>query len=202
MLAAPPATAPSPSDSQKIIITSPKDGETLFVNDTVTVKWETVDDIVSVDVLISPNKGKSWLRLNNVSIPYYNTAQWSNFKWRIPETITIESHEFSLVNNTTVLFRTESYSPKNNSEISTNASPLSIKSRSEAVIPRRDFRKISQDQQVMLANEGKLQVLRFDCNGRAIGQLQQSSSGLIFEVISDPIDRSSSSQRAEIILNK
>lgn len=202
LVTATPTISPSPSDSQKIILTSPKDGDTLFVDDSVTVKWETIDDIISVDVSVSPNKGKTWLRLNSVSIPYYNTAQWSNFKWRIPEKITIESHEYSLVDNASVLFRAESYSPKNSTEISTNASPVVIKTKSAAVQPGRDFRKISQSQQVSLGSQGNIKVLRFDCNGRVIGSFQQSSSGLIFKVISDPSDRSSRSQRAEVILNK
>jgi hypothetical protein len=177
--------SPAPSDSQKIILTAPKSGDTLFVNDSVTVKWETIDDIISVDVLVSPNKGKNWLRLNSVSIPYYNTAQWSNFKWRIPEKITIDSHEFSLVDNASILFRVESYSPKNSSEISVNALPVIIKTRSEAVLPGENFRQFSQNQQVNLVNHGNFKVLHIDCNGRVIGSLQRSSSGLIFELISD-----------------
>jgi hypothetical protein len=198
LLTATPIVSSAPSDSQKIILTAPKSGDTLFVNDSVTVKWETVDDIISVDVLISPNKGKNWLRLNSVSIPYYNTAQWSNFKWRLPEKITIDSHEFSLVDNASVLFRAESYSPKNSSEISINSSPVIIKMKSEAVIPGENFRKVSQNQHFNLVSQGNIKVLHIDCYGRVIGSLQQSSSGLIFEKISNQSAKNSTLRKSDL----
>lgn len=202
LLTATPSISPAPSDSQKIILTSPKSGDTLYVNDSVTVKWETIDDIISVDVLISPNKGKNWLRLNSVSIPYYNTAQWSNFKWYIPEKITIDSHEFSLVDNASVLFRAESYSPKNSSEISVNASPVVIKTKSASVQPGRDFKKISQNQQSNLVSQGNLRVLNINCSGRVIGPQQQSSSGLIFEQVSDRSGNNSTLRKSGLLIHK
>jgi hypothetical protein len=202
LLTATPAGSPAPSDSQKIIITAPKSGDTLFINDSVTIKWETIEDIISVDVLVSPNKGKNWLRLNSVSIPYYNTTQWSNFKWRIPEKITIDSHEFSLVDNASVLFRAESYSPKNSSEISVIASPVTIKLRTNAVIPGKIFRQVPQYQQVNLSSQSDLKVLNISCNGRVIGPVQQSSSGLIFQLINDLSARNTTLQKSGLLINK
>ena len=121
------AAIPQPSDSQKIILTYPNSGESFTVGDTVSVKWVCIDDIMFVDIYLSANKGKTWILLNAESISYEDTARWRHFKWRIPAKITSKPGvEFSLADNHDCLFRVESYSPKDKSEISASAKPVTI----------------------------------------------------------------------------
>jgi len=105
-------------------------GETFKVGDTVTVKWLCIDDIMYVDIRLSPDRGKTWILLNAQSIAYNDAARWSHFKWVIPEKIKDKTKpnacEFALAGNSDCLFRVENYSPNDSTEISMSEKPLTI----------------------------------------------------------------------------
>jgi hypothetical protein len=189
------AATPQPSDSQKIILTYPNNGETFRVNDTVTVKWLCLDDIMFVDIRLSPDGGKTWILLNAESIAYYDTARWSHFKWVIPEKIKDKTKpnasEFTLAGNNECLFRVENYSPNDRTEISISAKPMIILARSGVIVlDRCAARKPVFNLNAILSRssfmvDGYSSVRFFDTRGRANFVSKGMSSGLIVGVISN-----------------
>ena len=186
------AAAPQPNDSQKIILTAPHDGDTLFVGDTVSIDWVCIDDVMYVDVYISPDAGKTWIRLNNESIPYNDAARWTHYQWRIPETIDSEGDEFTLADNSKCLFRAENYSPQDNSEISINKQTLTIRAassvkrtnhRSPGYTPAFTVREMLKQYQSPVA--GNAVIRFFDAQGKQIQSREGMPSRLIFGVLRD-----------------
>jgi hypothetical protein len=199
------AATPQPSDSQKIILTSPNDGDTLTVGDTVTVQWVCIDDIMYVDIRLSPDGGKTWILINDESIGYNNPVSWQHFKWCIPETIASKTDEFSLAGNETCLFRVENYSPMDRTEISINAKPLTIRASSGVKVPGRHtvkapafnlHRMLSQKSPSL---EGNAPIRLFDARGRAIHSGRGMASGLIFGVFLDEVRPISGAQKAAYV---
>jgi hypothetical protein len=199
------AAAPQPSDSQKIILTSPNDGDTLTVGDTVTVQWVCIDDIMYVDIRLSPDGGKTWILLNDESIGYNNPVSWQHFKWCIPETISSKSEEFSLAGNASCLFRVENYSPKDRTEISINAKPLTIRASSGVIVTNRHTVKAPAfNLQGMLSQrssslDGNTSIRLFDARGRVIHTGGGMASGLTFGVFHDEARPISGAQKAAFV---
>ena len=78
------AATPQPDDSHKIILIAPADGDTLYVGDTVSIDWVCIDDVMYVDIFISPDAGKTWIRLNDESVPYNDAVRWPHFILHYP----------------------------------------------------------------------------------------------------------------------
>jgi hypothetical protein len=185
------AQTPQPNDSQKIILTSLNNGDTLMVGDTVTVQWECIDNIISVDIRFSPDRGKTWILLNGSSIGYMDTKSWGHYKWVVPEKIKENppnTNEFDLVGNSNCLIRVENYSPKDPTEISASAKPLTIIARNGVIIPGRHtaqapaFNLSAMLSRSASAIEGNASIRFFDARGRVITSSKGMASGLIVGV--------------------
>jgi hypothetical protein len=90
-----------------------------------------VNAIVYVDILFSPDNGKTWMFMNGSSISYDDSVSWRHFKWIIPANITpppsqMSNDTFALIGNHNCLVRVENYNPANSSYISTSAMPITI----------------------------------------------------------------------------
>lgn len=199
------AQTPQPSDSQKIILTSLNNGDTLRVGDTVTVQWECIDDVVSVDIRFSPDGGKTWILINGSSIGYMDTKSWSHWKWVVPEKIKENppgSNEFELVGNNNCFFRVESYSPKDPTEISASPKPVTILASSGVIIPNgRAQRAPAFNFSEMISRnastlDGNASVRFFDARGRIIFQGRGLASGLILGIYLDRARQVPGTQKA------
>jgi hypothetical protein len=188
------AAAQVPIDSQKIILTYPDNGETFHVGDTITVQWICIDsdNIIAVDIRMSPDNGKTWILLNGTSIKYYDATSWYHYKWVIPDSIKENSPgttEFELAGTHSCLIRVENYSPQDQTEISVSSKPIIILARSGAVLPFRPVdRKPTFSVRDALSPQtsalwGNTSVRFFDTRGRAISTGKGSAAGLFIGVI-------------------
>jgi hypothetical protein len=121
--------AAGPADTGKISLVTPKGGESYTVGDTLWVKWTVKDDpdpVDAVDVMLSPDDGKSWGFLRSGSI---GTASplWGNFGWSIKDSIEIGAVKHGLAGNTSVRIRVMQYSTDEADKIATTASAITIK---------------------------------------------------------------------------
>lgn len=185
------AAAQQPSDSQKIILTYPVNGDTFTVGDTITVQWVCIDNIIAVDIRLSPDSRKTWILLNGSSIGYMDTGSWGHYKWVIPEKIRAnppDTTEFTLADNPNCFLRVENYSPHDKTEISVSPKPVTILARSGVIVPNRHaVQTPAFNLQAMLSQrassmDGNATVRFFDVRGRAINLNRGIASGLIFGV--------------------
>jgi len=199
------AATPTPSDSQKIILTDLNNGDTLKIGDTVNVQWVCIDNIIYVDIRLSPDKGKTWILLNGQSIAYYDTAQWQHFKWVIPERIRKSNQDttrFLLAGNHDCLFRVENYSPKDKSEISVSAQPVTILAGSGIIRAGRRARQLTAfNINTFLSHgefptEGHASVRLFDARGRSVFASNAKASGLVVGVLSNEAHSVSEARKA------
>jgi hypothetical protein len=121
--------AAGPADTGKISLVTPKGGESYTVGDTLWVKWTVRDDpdpVDAVDVMLSPDDGKSWGFLRSGSI---STASplWGNYGWAIKDSIQIGAVKHALAGNSSVRIRVMQYSTDEADKIATTASSITIK---------------------------------------------------------------------------
>lgn len=114
-----PATGPVTDPNAPITLTSPKGGETFHVGDTMWVKWTVKDDpvapIVSVDLQISADNGKTWGFAKTGSVPV-EAPSFGNFPYVVQAT-TVGTPQFSLLSSN-CLFRVRSYTETNKLSVS------------------------------------------------------------------------------------
>jgi hypothetical protein len=205
------AATPVPNDSQKIILTYPNNGETFHVGDTLSVDWVCVNAIVYVDILFSPDNGKTWMFMNGSSISYDDSVSWRHFKWIIPEEIIppptgMISDTFVLSGDHDCLIRVENYSPADKSYISISAKPITILA-ANAVIPGigRAHRTHTPNFKAILAGragsstllEGGGSVRFFDARGKPLSAGKRPVSGIVFCVLSG--DKSQQAHKVTIL---
>lgn len=108
------ATGPTgPTDTSEILLVYPKGGESFKIGSTLTVKWTEQGqgkiNVNAVDVLFSPDAGKTWIYLNTRSIKP-GDAQWENFAWVIPDALNDPSSgQFALANNAKCRIKVDQY---------------------------------------------------------------------------------------------
>jgi hypothetical protein len=118
-----PANGPAgPADTSEILLVYPKGGETLKVGSTLTVKWaeqgQGKTDVNAVDVMLSPDGGKSWFPLMAHSIKP-GAPEWEKFPWVIPDTFEYVGNKYPLANNAKCRIKVDQYTdPKAISEAS------------------------------------------------------------------------------------
>lgn len=121
--------AAGPADTGKVSLVSPKGGETYAVGDTLWVRWTVKDDpdpVDAVDVMLSPDDGKSWGFLRSGSIGTASPS-WGKFGWAIKDTIQIGAVKHALAGNASVRIRVMQYSTDDPEKIATTASAITIK---------------------------------------------------------------------------
>ena len=187
------AATPQPNDSQQIIITSLNNGDTLRVGQTALIQWVCIDNIVAVDIRLSPDLGKTWILLNGSSIGYMDTASWGHYKWTVKDKIKANAPDtttFTLTGNHSCLFRVENYSPASKAEISVCAKPVTIIAGNGIIVSgghaagKPDFNIRTMLSQSTSLFRGPVAVRFFDSRGRAISVSKATASGLIFGVSS------------------
>jgi len=182
----PCAAAPQPSDSQQIILTSLNNGDTLRVGETVSIEWVCIDAIVSLDISLSPDFGKTWILLNGSTI-MQGDMSWGHYKWVVPEKIKINSPDttFELAGNSRCLFRVESPTDKRKNSIS--AKPVTILTASGIIVTRLQPAAFGMNAPLLrgpLSAESRGAVRFFDARGRTIVAHTVTASGLLIGVLS------------------
>lgn len=118
-----------PGSDAKITLTKPTGGETYKVGDSLRVTWTIKDDpsdpIDAVDVLLSPDDGKTWGYLRTGSITPLSPS-WQNFAWKIKDTLVVNTVKVPLAGNSKCRVRVMQYSTADSKEISTSAGSFSI----------------------------------------------------------------------------
>jgi len=105
-------SGPETDPNAELVLLAPKGGETFHIGDSLHVRWKAqgkgLDEINSVTVSLSPDSGKTWASLKNGSIATQD-AQWGDFPWKIPATLTAKGIDFNLSGKTNVLVRVQDY---------------------------------------------------------------------------------------------
>jgi hypothetical protein len=100
-------------DTVFIRLTNPLGGESFEVGDTLPITWTAKEDpndpILAVDVLLSPDSGKTWGFLRSGSIAP-GSPIWGRFPWVVMDSIRILGGKTNLVGNPGVCLRVEEYS--------------------------------------------------------------------------------------------
>jgi hypothetical protein len=187
------AATPVPNDSQKIILTYPDSG-TFKVGDTLNVDWVCVNTILYVDILLSPDNGKTWMYISGSSIWYEDSVSWCHFKWIIPAEIIpppigMTSDTFVLSGDRNCLVRVQDYSPADSSYISTSAKPITVLPENAAIRSlSRAKRTPTPNFQAILAGRGVSSSLLekggsakfFDARGEPLAAGNQPASRIVF----------------------
>ncbi|HKP96044.1 MAG TPA: hypothetical protein VJ385_09835 [Fibrobacteria bacterium] len=129
-------TSPAADPNAKITLTKPVGGETFRFGDSLRIRWTVKDDpagpIQAVDVLLSPDSGKTWVHL-----PYGpaglkgsikpDSPYWNNFSWKVTDSLYVPEKDASVkLGNTHCLVRVKDYTSEAASNRSTTASYISI----------------------------------------------------------------------------
>jgi len=101
------------ADTMFIRLTYPLGGESFKVGDTLPITWITKsnspDPVDAVDVMISPDSGKTWAYLRSSSIPP-DSPDWGRFPWIVADSISMLGKKTNIVGNPGVCVRVEQYS--------------------------------------------------------------------------------------------
>lgn len=112
LIACDDASGPGTDPNAELVLLAPTGGETYHVGDSLHVRWKAQgkgqEEINSVTVALSPDSGKTWANLKNGSIAPQD-AQWGDFPWKIPATLTAKGTDFDLAGRTNVLVRVQDY---------------------------------------------------------------------------------------------
>ncbi|MDB5051049.1 MAG: hypothetical protein JWO30_4120 [Fibrobacteres bacterium] len=124
-------TEPLPDADKWIALTKPLGGETYKVGESLNVKWTIKENpngnVDAVDVLISPDSGKTWVFLNANGSIHPNTPSWENFSWKITDSLYVPTLDDSIaLSNTHCLVRVEQYSTADALQKSTTHTSISI----------------------------------------------------------------------------
>ncbi len=108
-----------------ITLTKPLGGETYHVGDTLRVGWtvktDPSDQITSVDVVLSPDSGKTWVYLpygplqNRTGSITPLSPYWNKFAWAVTESLYVAgtNSKIKLAGNAHCLVRVEDYDNPN-----------------------------------------------------------------------------------------
>jgi hypothetical protein len=100
-------------DTVFIRLTYPLGGESFKVGDTLPITWTVKDDpanpVDAVDVMASPDSGKTWAYLRPGSI-LPESPSWERVPWIVPESLSVFGNKTGLVGNPGVCIRVEQYS--------------------------------------------------------------------------------------------
>jgi hypothetical protein len=125
------ATAPPPDAEKWIALSQPLGGEKYKVGESLKVKWTVKENpsgtIDAVDVLLSPDSGKTWVYLNSNGSIHPTSASWNNFSWKITDSLYVPTLDDSVaLINTHCLIRVEDYATTEAMKQSTTHSTISI----------------------------------------------------------------------------
>jgi hypothetical protein len=125
------STEPLPDADKWIALSQPLGGETYKVGQSLNVKWTLKENpngpIDAVDVLISPDSGKTWVFLNANGSIHPTSAAWENFSWKVTDSLYVPTLDDSIaLVNTHCLVRVEEYSTADALKRSTTHSTISI----------------------------------------------------------------------------
>jgi hypothetical protein len=121
---------PAVDSNALVVLTNPQGGETFKVGQTVQIKWTTPKEDVdfpvdAVDIEFSWNNGQYWKALNLASITKQD-AEWGNYPWTIPATISYSGLPVTLAGTTQGLLRVRQYSTSDSVQRSTLKNTFSI----------------------------------------------------------------------------
>jgi hypothetical protein len=70
-----------------IELKSPQGGETVYIGDSLHVRWQTDDLITSVGIQFSPDSGKTWIPVTRRSAVNLGQPTWADYPWVIPDSL-------------------------------------------------------------------------------------------------------------------
>jgi hypothetical protein len=127
------ASGPEADPDAQIIITSPVGGETFYIGDSLRVKWtlqgKGFEEVNSVNILISPDSGKTWVGMITKSLGSEGDDRWGDFGWYIPQTLLNLGVAYELKDNSKLLIKVMQYTPANVNQIAVTKKPFTIKAK-------------------------------------------------------------------------
>ncbi len=71
-----------------LVVTYPNGGEVLTQGDTISINWDTDSNLIrSCGIQISVDSGSAWHQLNLNGSVGYNSDEWGNFSWIVPDSL-------------------------------------------------------------------------------------------------------------------
>ncbi len=114
--------APPADPDAEIVLLAPQGGEKVAAGSVLSIRWKLqgkgLDEVNAVNIEVSPDSGKIWSGLLTKSIPV-GSADWGDYSWKIPETLTKLGVIYDLKGNSRMLVRVTQYSTADKNKIAT-----------------------------------------------------------------------------------
>jgi hypothetical protein len=113
----------APTSTSLVTVTSPKAGSTVHVGDSLRVTWTVKSDpaksVNAVDILLSPDDGKTWVMLNSGSIAD-DSPKWEKWDWKVTDSLYVPAQNKKIaITGATSRIKVEQYSTKDADMIGT-----------------------------------------------------------------------------------